>query len=79
MIAVSLPIHVAIGFLAGGVIVNAWGLWRANKRELKLMRRVHELELERDFPGWTERKRFAEEHVETPWGPDHPDYDEMGQ
>jgi hypothetical protein len=57
MIATSWPIIFSIWMLvAASVITTYWVHW-TNKRILKLEQKVFELEMERDYPGWTMRQR----------------------
>lgn len=52
MIAASLPIILSIWVLSFGLVVNAWHILQVSKRNQELQRRVFELEMERDFPGF---------------------------
>jgi len=42
--------------LIAGLVVNAYHCFWLGKEQRKLMERIHHLEMERDFPGYTLRR-----------------------
>jgi hypothetical protein len=62
MIACSLLIYASIWVLAIGSLITSFHLAWTNRNHLKLRRRVHHLEMDREFPGyWDEHHDVIEE------------------
>ena len=59
MIACGWLTHISIFVLAGASIVTSLHLGWTNRNHLRLGRRVHHLEMEREFPGYWDREHDA--------------------